>query len=100
MLYPATWQGYEWGYKGSKLGYKGRKLGYNYSMLRNNASGLEIGLPHQILAGVRPGKPRTALRPAYGRPEGRSRCFPGISPAKIRPGRPIYGPEALLSNIE
>ena len=24
----------------------------------------------------------------------------GISPAKIRPGRPIYGPEALLRNIE
>jgi hypothetical protein len=26
--------------------------------------------------------------------------LPGSSPAKIRPGRPIYGPEALLRNIE
>ncbi len=26
--------------------------------------------------------------------------FPGSSPAKIRPGSPIYGPEALLPNIE
>ena len=25
-------------------------------------------------------------------------CFPGSSPAKIRPGRPISGPEALLHN--
>ena len=38
--------------------------------------------------------------PAFGRPEGRFRCFPGSSPTKIRPGRPIYGPEALLHNIE
>jgi hypothetical protein len=33
-----------------------------------------------------------------GRPECRFRFFPGSSPAKIRPGRPIYGPEALLPN--
>jgi hypothetical protein len=26
--------------------------------------------------------------------------FSGSSPAKIRPGRPIYGPEALVRNIE
>ncbi len=26
--------------------------------------------------------------------------FPGSGPAKIRPGRPISGPEALLRNIE
>ena len=37
---------------------------------------------------------------AEGRPEGRFRCFPGSSPAKIRPGRPISGPEALLRNLE
>ncbi len=43
---------------------------------------------------------KSALRPAGGRPEGRFRCFPGRSPAKIRPGRPIYGPEALLRDIE
>ncbi len=45
-------------------------------------------------------RPKSALRPALCRPEGRFKCFPGSSPAKIRPGRPIYGPEALLSNIE
>ncbi len=28
------------------------------------------------------------------------RPLSGSSPAKIRPGRPIYGPEALLRNIE
>ncbi len=38
--------------------------------------------------------------PAEGQPEGRFRCFPGSSPAEIRPGRLIYGPEALLRNIE
>ncbi len=42
----------------------------------------------------------SALRPAEGRPEDRFRCFPGRSPAKIRPGRPISGPEALLRNVE
>jgi hypothetical protein len=40
------------------------------------------------------------LRPAFGRPEGRFQSFPGSSPAKIWPGRPINGPEALLHNIE
>ncbi len=44
--------------------------------------------------------PELALRPAFGRPEGRFRRFPGSSPAEIRPGRPIYGPEARLRNIE
>ncbi len=44
--------------------------------------------------------PKSALPPAEGRPEGRFRCFPGSSPAKIWPGRPIYGPEPLLHNIE
>ena len=42
----------------------------------------------------------SALRLAEGRPESRFRFFPGTSPAKIRPGRPIYGLEALLRNIE
>jgi hypothetical protein len=36
-------------------------------------------------------KPKSGLRPAEGRPEGRCRCFPGSSPAKLRPGRRIYG---------
>ncbi len=44
--------------------------------------------------------PKSGLRPALGRPEGLFCFFPGISPAKIRPGRPIYGPEALLQNIK
>ncbi len=39
--------------------------------------------------------PTSALRPADGLPEGRFQFFPGSSPAKIRPGRPTFGPEAL-----
>ena len=42
--------------------------------------------------------PKSALRPAEGRPEGQFRCVPGSSPATIRRGVPIYGPEALLRN--
>ncbi len=65
-----------------------------YSLLRNSASVPEEGLPGQILAGLPPGKHRD--RPAEGRSEVRCRCCPGRSRAKIRPGRPINGPEALL----
>jgi hypothetical protein len=36
---------------------------------------------------------------AGGQPEGPFRCFPGSSPATLRPGRPFYGPETLLRNI-
>jgi len=36
--------------------------------------------------------PKSALRPAFGQPKGRFRFFPGSSPAKNRPGRPIYRP--------
>ncbi len=32
--------------------------------------------------------------------EGRCRCFPGSSPAKIWPGSPISDPETLLRNIK
>ncbi len=57
-------------------------------MLSNSASAEpEIGLPARIWAGLLPGK-------------NRSRCFPGSSPAQIRPGRPISGPESLLRNIK
>ncbi len=42
---------------------------------------------------------KSFLRPAFGRPEGRFRRFPGRSQATIRPGRPIPGPEALLCDI-
>ncbi len=58
-------------------------------MLRNNASWPEIGLPGRILAGL---LPLPGLRLAFGRPEGRFLCFPSSSR--------IYGPEALLRNIE
>jgi hypothetical protein len=33
-------------------------------------------------------------------PEGRSRWFPRSIPAKIQPGRPIFGPEALLRKTD
>ncbi len=65
-------------------------------MLRNAAYGPEIGLGRAATGEV----PKSALRPAFGRPEGRSRYFPGSSPAKIQPGRPISVPEAPLRNIE
>jgi hypothetical protein len=39
----------------------------------------------------------SALRPAFGRPEGRFRFFHGSSPATIRPGRPISAPEATVA---
>ncbi len=39
--------------------------------------------------------------PAGRRPAGRPiRFFPGSSPAKIRPGMPIFGPEAPLRNMD
>ncbi len=48
-----------------------------------------------------PGKaPTSVLRPAFRRPKGQFRCFPSSSPATLRPGRPISGPEAPLRNIE
>jgi hypothetical protein len=43
---------------------------------------------------------KIGLWPAEGRPEARFWCLPGSSPAKIRPGRPSSGPEALSRNIE
>ena len=41
------------------------------SMLRNSASGPEIGLPGRIQAGFYSGASKSALRPAFGRLEGR-----------------------------
>jgi hypothetical protein len=38
------------------------------------------------------------LRPTFCFTKGRFRCLPGISLGNIRPGGPIYGPEALLHN--
>ncbi len=60
----------------------------------NSASGPQIGFPGCILAGLLPWK---APKSAFGRSEGRFRFFPG---SKIRLGMPIYGPEALMRNIE
>ena len=72
-----------------------------YTVLRNSASGPQIGLLGRIIGRAATGNaPKSALRPAFGRPEGRFRFFPGSSPAKIRPGRSTSGPEALLHNIE
>ncbi len=42
---------------------------------------------------------KSAHLPAEGWPEAQFRCFPGSRPVKIRPGRSISGPEALLRNI-
>ncbi len=69
-------------------------------MLCNSSSGLEVGLPGRILAGLLLGKIQNRLWPAEGQPESRFRFSPGSSPAKTRPRKPIYGPEALLVNIE
>ncbi len=71
-----------------------------YSMLCNSPSGSEIGLPGRILAGLLPGKHRH--RPP-GRPSATRRADFGAVPAavrKIRPGRPIYDPEALSCNMK
>ncbi len=67
-------------------------------MLHNYASGPAIGLPGRILL---PGE-NTEIGPLAGPAgrRGRFGCFPGRSPAKIRPGRPISGPVALWRNIE
>ncbi len=65
-------------------------------MLSNSASGQEIGFPGRMIPC---GKASTlAFRPAEGRPERRFSCFPDYTPAEIRPGLPISGPDALLLN--
>ncbi len=66
-------------------------------MLPDRKSAFRAGLWSDFLTGK---APKSALRPAEGRPESRFRFFPGSSLAKTRPGRPISGPEALLRNIE
>jgi hypothetical protein len=69
--------------------------------LRTSASGPDIGLQGPDCGWTATGKaPKLSLRPADGRPKGRFLCFPGSSPATIRPGRPISVPEAILRNIE
>ncbi len=69
-----------------------------YSMLRNSASGPEIGLPGRILAGLLPGKNRN--RPsgrAFGQLEGRILCFPGSSPAPIRARKADLRPGSIIA---
>ncbi len=62
--------------------------------------GARSAQPFGVVAGA-PGKEsKSVLRPAFGQPEARFRYFPGGGPAKMRPGRPTYGPETPLRNIE
>ena len=83
---------------GSQPGLPSAPRSYLLSAARSASGNLPSG---QDFGRTATGKaPKSALRPAFGRPEGRLWCFPDISPAKIRPERPIYGPEALLRNIE
>ncbi len=56
--------------------------GFLHPMLRNIASGLEIGIAGRILAGLLVGNTEM---PDEGGPDGRFQCFPGSSPAEIRP---------------
>ncbi len=62
-----------------------------YSMLRNSASGPEIGLPGRILAGLQPGKDR--IRHS-GRPSAGWRADFGAFPAAVRPSS---GPEGRFT---
>ena len=62
-----------------------------YSMLRNNASGPEIGLPGRILAGLLPEKHRN--RPS-GRPSAGRRADFGAFPVAVRPQS---GPEGRFT---
>ncbi len=73
----------------------------------DTSSTTEVG-PSEMMGEQRMGgenlmvPPSTNLEtgPVPGGGGGGLRCFPGRIPAKIRPGRPIFGPEALLRNIE
>ena len=67
-----------------------------YCMLRNSVSGLEIGVPSRILAGLPPGKDRNRLS---GRPKAGPRADFGAFPVAVRrksgpeirfPGRTHY----------
>ena len=69
-------------------------------MVDNSSSGLEIGIPGRMLAGrTATGKVRNRFsgRPKTGS-NGGLQCFPWRSSGKVRPGRPISGPEPLLRN--
>jgi hypothetical protein len=68
-------------------------------MLRNSASGPEVGFQDRILSDCYLETTEIGPPPAEGRPEGRFLFFPGSSPAKFRPGSLISGPEALLRNF-
>ncbi len=68
-----------------------RLVGLKYLMLRNSASGPEIGLPGRISTGFSPGEPQN-------RPSGRRADF-DVFPIRVRPGSPFSGPEALLRKM-
>ena len=62
-----------------------------YSVLRNSASGPEIGLPGWILAGLLPGKHRNR---SSGRPSAGRRADFGAFPVAVRPKS---GPEGRFT---
>ncbi len=64
-------------------------------MLRNTVSGPEISLPGRLWPDCY--KESTEISPPAGGP---IFGFPESNPAKFQLGRPIYGPEAPLRNIE
>jgi hypothetical protein len=70
-------------------------------MLRNSASGSEIGLPGRILAGLLPGKHQN--RPSGWPTAGRRADF-GAFPVAVQPKSSpevrFTAPEALLRNIK
>ena len=71
---------------GPDLGMRDSKINFHvdlqYSMLRNSASGPEIGLPGRILAGLLPGKHRNW---PSGRPSAGRRADFGAFPVAVRP---------------
>ncbi len=91
---PSRWSGHHCGCQSKALG-----PGYTpcYAIvLPGRKSAFRFGF-----GGTATGKePKSALRPAFGRPESPSRCSPGSSPAEIRPGRPISGRSGTICGFQ
>ncbi len=69
-------------------------------MLRNNASGPEIGLPGRIFGRILDGKTSTsALRPAFGWAEGRFEAFPNRIRPKSGPRSPARKPDLRPGSV-
>jgi hypothetical protein len=66
-----------------------------YPMFRNNAAGLEVGLPGRISADSNRNRTPAGRRPAGGP----ILNLPEPNPAEIQPGSLISGPEYVLRNI-